>query len=240
VKACARRGIIVVNNTRVYVPLSELGPPKQVWSPPRTQVGVDTHAYGVGGGWTRFRRNDRNSSTLCTYSIIHLRMCSFENPCVIARALEEKRVLSSIRTKKTNKICHLGFSMIEARNFQNYGSWQSLLLPERDKTFSHGHTVSDLHSCLCLVKHYRNYSQDASLHSTNFLTFKEPRNRFQGTDSASLCCLGGPYANPNPIYNRFLALIDCSKIPAQITEKHVNMPVATLQPGILQTIYLQL
>ncbi len=44
------------------------------------------------------------------------------------------------------------------------------------------------------------------------LTFKEPRNLFQGFDSASLCSLAGRYDNPIPA--RFLAPIDCSKIPA--------------------------
>ncbi len=49
--------------------------------------------------------------------------------------------------------------------------------------------------------------------SPNFLTFKEPRNRFQGISSASLCSLAGRYDNPIP--TRFLAPIDCLKIPAQ-------------------------
>jgi hypothetical protein len=40
----------------------------------------------------------------------------------------------------------------------------------------------------------------------------EPRNRFQGIDSASLCSLAGRY--DNPIHTWFLAPIDCSKIPA--------------------------
>ncbi len=40
----------------------------------------------------------------------------------------------------------------------------------------------------------------------------EPRNRFQGIDPASLCSLAGRYDNPIP--TRFLATIDCSKIPA--------------------------
>jgi hypothetical protein len=31
------------------------------------------------------------------------------------------------------------------------------------------------------------------------ITFKEPRNRFQGIDSASLCSLAGRYNNPIPI-----------------------------------------
>jgi hypothetical protein len=40
----------------------------------------------------------------------------------------------------------------------------------------------------------------------------EPRNRFQGMNSASLCSLAGRYDNPIP--TRFLASIDCLKIPA--------------------------
>ncbi len=43
-----------------------------------------------------------------------------------------------------------------------------------------------------------------------FLTFKKPRNRFQGINSASLA---GRYYNPIP--TRFLAPIECLKIPAQ-------------------------
>ncbi len=39
--------------------------------------------------------------------------------------------------------------------------------------------------------------------SPNFLTFKEPRNRFQGINSASLWILAGQYDNPIP--SRFLA-----------------------------------
>ncbi len=48
--------------------------------------------------------------------------------------------------------------------------------------------------------------------SPNFLTFMEPRNRFQGTKSACLCSLSVRYDNPIPY--RFLAPIDCLKIPA--------------------------
>ncbi len=40
----------------------------------------------------------------------------------------------------------------------------------------------------------------------------EPRNRFQGMNSASLCSLAGRYDNPIP--TRFLAPMDCFKIPA--------------------------
>jgi hypothetical protein len=42
----------------------------------------------------------------------------------------------------------------------------------------------------------------------------EPRNRFQGMNSASLCSLAGRYDNPIP--PRFLAPIDSLKIPAQV------------------------
>ncbi len=40
----------------------------------------------------------------------------------------------------------------------------------------------------------------------------EPRNRCQGINYASLCCLAGRY--DNPILPRFLAPIDCLTIPA--------------------------
>jgi hypothetical protein len=49
--------------------------------------------------------------------------------------------------------------------------------------------------------------------SPYFLTFMEPRNQFQGINSASLCSLAGRYDNPIP--PRFLAHIDSLKIPAQ-------------------------
>ncbi len=39
--------------------------------------------------------------------------------------------------------------------------------------------------------------------SPNFLTFKEPKNRFQVINSARLCSLAGRYDNPIP--TRFLA-----------------------------------
>jgi hypothetical protein len=41
----------------------------------------------------------------------------------------------------------------------------------------------------------------------------EPRNRFQGSNFASLCSLAGRY--DNPFLTRFLAPIDCLKILAQ-------------------------
>jgi hypothetical protein len=48
-----------------------------------------------------------------------------------------------------------------------------------------------------------------------FLNSMEPRNRFQGIDSASLCSMAGRYDNPIP--TRFLAPTDCLKIPARMT-----------------------
>jgi hypothetical protein len=51
--------------------------------------------------------------------------------------------------------------------------------------------------------------------SSYFNMFMEPKNRFQGMNSASLCSLAGRYDNPVP--TRFLAPIDCLKIPAQET-----------------------
>jgi hypothetical protein len=47
--------------------------------------------------------------------------------------------------------------------------------------------------------------------SPHFLTFMDPRNRFQGMNSACLCSLPGRYDNPN--LTRFLAPIECLKIP---------------------------
>ncbi len=44
------------------------------------------------------------------------------------------------------------------------------------------------------------------------------RNRFQGIDSASLCSLAGQYDNPIP--TRFLAPIDCYKIPAHYRREY--------------------
>jgi hypothetical protein len=47
-----------------------------------------------------------------------------------------------------------------------------------------------------------------------FKRFLEPRNRYQGMNSASLCRQAVRYNNPIP--PRFLAPIDCLKIPAGI------------------------
>jgi hypothetical protein len=53
----------------------------------------------------------------------------------------------------------------------------------------------------------------------------EPRNRFQGMNSASLCSLAGRYDNPIP--TRFLAPIDCLKIPALGTSGRQNTKINT-------------
>ncbi len=55
--------------------------------------------------------------------------------------------------------------------------------------------------------------------SIYFLKFMELRNRFQGMNSASLCSLAGRYDNPIP--TRFLAPIDCLKIPALVISSPV-------------------
>jgi hypothetical protein len=51
-----------------------------------------------------------------------------------------------------------------------------------------------------------------------FLNVYRAQNRFQGMNSASLCSLAGRYNNPIP--PRFLAPIDCLKIPAQV-QNHI-------------------
>ncbi len=51
----------------------------------------------------------------------------------------------------------------------------------------------------------------------------EPRNRIQGMNFASLCSLAGRYDNPIP--TRFLAPIDCLKIPP-LAGRHGN-PIPT-------------
>ncbi len=55
-------------------------------------------------------------------------------------------------------------------------------------------------------------SFETTMQSPNYYTYKEPRNRFQGINSASLCILAGRYDNPLP--TRFLAPIEWLKIPA--------------------------
>jgi hypothetical protein len=56
----------------------------------------------------------------------------------------------------------------------------------------------------------RNRETQVRKQSPNFLTFKELKNRFQGTNSARMCSLAVLYDNPT----RFPAPIDCLKIPA--------------------------
>ncbi len=59
----------------------------------------------------------------------------------------------------------------------------------------------------------------------------EPRNWFQGINSASLCSLAGRYDNPIP--SRFLAPIDFLKIPAQ--GYHITPPPSQLQTADAHT-----
>jgi hypothetical protein len=54
-----------------------------------------------------------------------------------------------------------------------------------------------------------------------FLNSEAQENRFQGTKSASLCSLAGRHGNPIPA--RFLAPIDCLKIPALDSGFFLNM-----------------
>jgi hypothetical protein len=66
-----------------------------------------------------------------------------------------------------------------------------------------------------LVKKLPLYTFPAAWNSETepvILNIYEARNRFQGMNSASLCRLTGRYDNPIP--TRFLAPIDCLKIPA--------------------------
>jgi hypothetical protein len=58
----------------------------------------------------------------------------------------------------------------------------------------------------------------------------DPRNRFQGIDSASLCSPAGRYDNPIPTW--FLAPIECLKIRAQVRmRKERNCTYTERQAG---------
>ncbi len=59
---------------------------------------------------------------------------------------------------------------------------------------------------------YQTKGLSAPVLSMNFYTFKKPKNRLQGINSASLCSLAGRYDNPLP--TRFLAPVDCLQSPA--------------------------
>jgi hypothetical protein len=61
--------------------------------------------------------------------------------------------------------------------------------------------IGPLNSLFCEKLGY-DMSDDAKT-EPEFYTFKEPKNRFQGTNSALLCSLSGRYDNPIP--TRFLA-----------------------------------
>ncbi len=68
--------------------------------------------------------------------------------------------------------------------------------------------------------------------SPNFLTFKRPRNLFQGIDTASLCSLAGRYDNAGP--TRFPATIDCFKIPALFPK---SLQLEDQDPSVIALIY---
>jgi hypothetical protein len=55
----------------------------------------------------------------------------------------------------------------------------------------------------------------------------EPKNRFQGIHSASLCSLAGRYDNPIPTW--FLAPTDCLKIPALFSVYSLGFAVCDLE-----------
>jgi hypothetical protein len=59
------------------------------------------------------------------------------------------------------------------------------------------------------------YTDCCVLQSWYFYTLKEPMNRFQGIDSASLYVAWR--SGTTTLFPRFLAPIDCSKIPARNT-----------------------
>ena len=63
--------------------------------------------------------------------------------------------------------------------------------------------------------------------SSNFETFKEPKNRFQGANSARMCSLAGRYDNPIP--TRFQASIDCLKIPALISDYTILYSIVIME-----------
>jgi hypothetical protein len=65
------------------------------------------------------------------------------------------------------------------------------------------------------------------IQSPNFLTFKEPKNLFQGSNSARLCRLAGRYDNPMP--TRFLSPIDCLKISALSSNEQYRTAFSHIQ-----------
>jgi hypothetical protein len=60
-----------------------------------------------------------------------------------------------------------------------------------------------------------------SIPEPEILSFKEPRNRFHGMNSASLFSLAGRYDSHIP--TRFQAPIDCLKIPAMFSLKGLQI-----------------
>ncbi len=74
------------------------------------------------------------------------------------------------------------------------------------------------------------------IQSSNFWTFMEPRNRFQGINSASLCSPAGRYDNPIP--TRFLAPIECLKIPAQVKYSIIMSQIGKGKGGGVRPVFI--
>jgi hypothetical protein len=84
------------------------------------------------------------------------------------------------------------------------------------------YSICNRKSTVCLIEFsFRVRVSISSVQRRYFKTFKEPKNRFQGIHSASLCSPVSRYDNPIP--TRFLALIDCSKIPALLCTVHYTV-----------------
>jgi hypothetical protein len=76
--------------------------------------------------------------------------------------------------------------------------------------------------------------------------FMEPRNRFQGMNSVCLCSLAGRYDDPIP--TRFLAPIDCLKVPVKnrqtyqrnikIAQRNMSVEIGTVVAQFLSWDYL--
>ncbi len=75
--------------------------------------------------------------------------------------------------------------------------------------------------CLTNILLVLGIKADNKVRARIFKQSKEPKTQFRGINFTSLCSLAGRYDNPIP--TRFLALIDCLKIPElipKIRNKH--------------------
>jgi hypothetical protein len=104
--------------------------------------------------------------------------------------------------------CYLRVPLVHKENIPNVekaGLGQNAHKSLRD-ILSNLHTVGELTNKL-------EKKSTAIQQNPNFLTFREPKNIFQGINSASICNLAGQYDNLIP--TRLLVPTDCLKIPAQ-------------------------